>query len=93
MVLLIYDLEQFPCCVLNEIGGVPAEPLKVIISGTIDEWATAFIRREYHYRTLNLRYVFGRNQGISRKKLSRGFARARRIPSYSVRPHLGSRVS
>jgi hypothetical protein len=64
-------LEQLPCCVSNESGGPSAEPLNVVIIGHLDDWTTAFVRRGYHYHALNPRYVFGRDQDISGKKLSR----------------------
>ncbi|MGD8971472.1 MAG: hypothetical protein PVG01_08675 [Desulfobacterales bacterium] len=69
-------LEQFPSCVANENGEPSAEPLNVVIIGTIDNWTTAFIRRGYHYRLLTPRYAFGRNQDISGKKPSRGYTKA-----------------
>lgn len=41
-------LEQLPCCVSNESGGPSAEPLNVLIIGHLDDWTTAFVRRDYH---------------------------------------------
>ena len=35
-------LEELPCCVSNENGGLAAEPLNVVIIGAIDDWTTAF---------------------------------------------------
>jgi hypothetical protein len=75
-------LEQLPCCVSNESGGPSAEPLNVVIIGHLDDWITAFVRRDYHYHALNLRYAFGRGQNISGKKLSRGYTMAQ---SHTIR--------
>ena len=69
-------LEQLPCCVSTESGGHSAEPLNVVIIGHLDDWTTAFVRRDYHYHALNPRYAFGRGQNISGKKLSRGYTKA-----------------
>lgn len=69
-------LEQLPCCVSNENGGRSAEPLNVVIIGTVDDWTTAFQRRGYRYQVLNPRYAFGRGQDLSGLKLSRGYTRA-----------------
>ena len=69
-------LVQLPCCVTKDNGGRLAEPINVVIIGTIDDWITAFIRRGYHYQLLNPRYAFGRSQDISVKKLSRGYTKA-----------------
>jgi hypothetical protein len=69
-------LEQLPCCVSNENGGPPAEPLNVAIIGAFDDWTTAFMRRGYRYQVLNPRYAFGGAQDISGHKLSRGYTRA-----------------
>jgi hypothetical protein len=69
-------LEQLPCCVSNENGGPSAEPLNIVIIGTIDDWTTAFLRRGYRYQVLNPRYAFGRAQDLSGHKLSRGYIKA-----------------
>ena len=69
-------LEQLPCCVSNENGGPPAEPLNVVIIGALDDWTTAFTRRGFRYQVLNPRYVFGRVQDISGVKISRGYTKA-----------------
>ena len=69
-------LEQLPCCVSNEIGGLPAEPLNLVIIGALDDWTTAFTRRGYRYQVLNPRYAYGRAQDISGRKLSRGYTRS-----------------
>ena len=69
-------LEQLPCCVSNENGGLPAEPLNLVIIGALDDWTTAFTRRGYRYRVLNPRYAYGRAQDISGRKLSRGYTKA-----------------
>jgi LssY C-terminus len=69
-------LEQLPCCVSKESGGPSAEPLNVVIIGHLDDWTTAFVRRDYHYHALTPRYAFGRGQNISGKKLSRGYTKA-----------------
>lgn len=69
-------LEQLPCCVSNENGGPSAEPLNVVIIGSIDDWTTAFLRRGYGYQVLNPRYAFGRAQDFSGHKLSRGYTKA-----------------
>ena len=66
-------LEQLPCCVSVENGGPSAEPLNVVIIGALDDWITAFIRREYRYQMLSPRYAFGRSQDLAGKKLSRGY--------------------
>jgi hypothetical protein len=66
-------LEQLPCCVSIENGGLSAEPFNVVIIGAIDDWTTAFVRRGYRYQVLNPRYAFGRVQDISGKKLSQGY--------------------
>jgi len=68
-------LEQLPCCVSQENGGPTAEPLNVVIIGTVADWTTAFIRRGYHYYPLSSRYAFGRSQDISGKKLRRGYTK------------------
>jgi hypothetical protein len=68
-------LEQLACCVSEENGGPSAEPLNVVIIGSLDEWITAFIRRGYKYEPLNPRYALGRSQNVSAKKLARGYAR------------------
>jgi hypothetical protein len=69
-------LEQLPCCVSNENGGLPAEPLNLVIIGALDDWTTAFTRRGYRYQVLNPRYAYGRAQDISGRKLSRGYTKA-----------------
>ena len=69
-------LEQLPCCVSNENGGPPAEPLNLVIIGALDDWTTAFTRRGYWHQVLNPRYAFGRAQDISGHKLSRGYTKA-----------------
>lgn len=66
-------LEQLPCCVSNESGGPSAEPLNVVIIGALDDWTTAFARRNYRYQVLNPRYAFGRAQDISGRKLRRRY--------------------
>jgi hypothetical protein len=69
-------LEQLPCCVSNKNGEPSAEPLNVVIIGALDDWTTAFVRRDYRYQMLNPRYAFGRAQDISGRKLSRGYTKA-----------------
>ena len=69
-------LEQLPCCITKEIDGPMAEPANIVIIGALDDWTTAFLRRGYTYHTLSPRYVFGRVQDISGKKLSRGYTMA-----------------
>ena len=69
-------LEQLPCCVSNENGEPSAEPLNIVIIGAIDDWTTAFLRRDYRYQVLNPRYAFGRAQDLSAHKLSRGYTKA-----------------
>ena len=68
-------LEQLPCCVSQENDRSSAEPLNVVIIGDVDDWTTAFIRRGYHYHPLKPRYVFGRSQDVSGKKLRRGYTK------------------
>lgn len=75
-------LEQLPCCVSVENGGPPAEPLNVVIIGALDDWVTAFIRREYRYQVLSPRYAFGRSQDLAGQKLSRGYTNAQ---SHAIR--------
>jgi len=72
-------LEQLPCCVSNENGGPPAEPLNLVIIGALDDWTTAFTRRGYRYQVLNPRYAFGRVQDLSGQKLSRGYRKGQEI--------------
>jgi len=69
-------LEQLPCCVSNENSGPSAEPLNIVIIGSIYDWTTAFVRRGYGYQVLNPRYAFGRSQDLSAHKLSRGYTKA-----------------
>ena len=69
-------LELLPCCVSNENGGPPAEPLNVVIIGAFDDWTTAFTRRGYRYQVLNPRYAFRRAQDISGVKINRGYKKA-----------------
>ena len=66
-------LENLPSCVTTENGGISAEPLNIVVIGSIDDWTTAFIRRGYRYHPLPPRYAFGRSQDISGKKLRRGY--------------------
>ena len=72
-------LEQLPCCVSNENGGPPAEPLNLVIIGALDDWTTAFTRRGYRYQVLNPRYAFGRVQDLSGQKLSRGYRKGQEL--------------
>jgi len=72
-------LEQLPCCVSNENGGPPAEPLNLVIIGALDDWTTAFARRGYRYQVLNPRYAFGRVQDLSGQKLSRGYRKGQEL--------------
>ena len=58
-------LEKLPCCVLKEGGEPSAEPLNVVIIGTLDDWIPGFLRRGYQYQPLKPRYAFGRAQDIS----------------------------
>jgi hypothetical protein len=70
-------LEQLPCCVTKGVDSGPAaEPLNVVIIGALDDWTTAFLRRGYTYHALTPRYVFGRAQDFSGKKLNRGYTMA-----------------
>jgi hypothetical protein len=69
-------LEQLPCCVSKENGEPSAEPLNVVIIGTLEDWTTAFVRRGYRYLVLSPRYAFGRAQDFSGRKLSRGYTKA-----------------
>lgn len=39
-------LEQLPCCVSSGEGRPSAEPLNVVIIGKLDDWTTAFVRRD-----------------------------------------------
>jgi hypothetical protein len=48
-----------------------------VIIGHLDDWTTAFVRRNYHYHELTSRFAFGRGQNISGKKLSRGYTQAK----------------
>ena len=68
-------LEQLPCCVSKENGEPSAEPLNVVIIGTLEDWTTAFVRRGYRYLVLSPRYAFGRAQDFSGRKLSRGYTK------------------
>ena len=70
-------LEQLPCCVARSKGGPPAEPLNVVIIGKLDDWTTAFIRRDYRRQELNPRYAFGRASDVSGRKLNRKYVRSR----------------
>jgi len=69
-------LQQLPCCVSNKNGGPTAEPLNVVVIGVMDDWITALLRRGYRYQELNPRYVFGRAQDISGKKVRLGYTKA-----------------
>ena len=52
-------LENFPCCMLFDKDGSPAEPVNLVIIGALDDWTTALIRRGYHYHSLNPYHLFG----------------------------------
>ena len=70
-------LEQLPCCASTGKDGLSAEPLNVVIIGKLDDWTTAFVRRDYRQQVLNPRYAFGRTQDIAGRKLNRKYIRGR----------------
>ena len=69
-------LEEIACCVSIEKGGLPAEPVNVVIIGSIDEWISGFVRRGYRYQPLKPRYAFGRINDLSASKLNRSYIKA-----------------
>jgi hypothetical protein len=69
-------LERLPCCASEQESLHCAEPLNIVIIGSLEDLATAFIRRGYGYHSLTARYAFGRMQDISGKKRNRGYTNA-----------------
>jgi len=69
-------LEQLACCVSIDNGDHAAEPINVVIIGSIDDWISGFVRRGYRYQPLKPRYAFGRIQDLSAGKLNKRYIRA-----------------
>jgi hypothetical protein len=62
--------------VTKKSEGSAAEPVNLVIIGSLDDWTTAFLRRGYSYQALTPRYLFNRTQDLSGKKLNRGYTLA-----------------
>ena len=63
-------LEKLPCCAASE-NEVEGEPLNVVLIGDLDATGPALTRRHFRYTAVSPRYVFGRPQDISAKKVGR----------------------
>jgi hypothetical protein len=63
-------LEKLPCCTASE-NGVEGEPLNVVQIGDLDATGPALTRRHFRYTAVSPRYVFGRPQDLSAKKVGR----------------------
>ncbi len=66
-------LEKLPCCVSNPNGRSSGEPINVVVIGALGDWTTGFSRRGYRHQLLYPRYVFGRPQDLSGRKLNRRY--------------------
>jgi LssY C-terminus len=63
-------LEELPCCAADETGA-SSLPLNVVLIGKLDQWAPAFVRRNYRYAAADPWYAIGRVQDLSGHKVSR----------------------
>lgn len=66
-------LEQLPCCTSSK-DGVQDEPLNIVLIGDIQDISAAFVRRNYRYTPVPLRYVYQRPQDLSVSKRDRWVA-------------------
>ncbi len=72
-------LEGLPCCGANAEGSAAGDPLNVILLGSIDDIATAFVRRGFRMEILdydNAQHVYGRPPDIVARKTGHGGAPA-----------------
>ena len=68
-------LAQLPCCASSKDGSAAGDPLNVILVGSIDDMAAAFVRRGFRMDVLeydNAQYVYGRPPDVVLRKSGQG---------------------
>jgi hypothetical protein len=66
-------LEELPCCAADQTEG-RSLPLNLVVIGKLDEWAPAFVGRNYRYAPASPWHAFGRIQDLSGHRISRWVA-------------------